>query len=680
MAGISESYGTNGLMQVKNNDQLNYEARQRYVEDAPESEEVVSRLAAHCRKEWVRCRDAKMPIEQQMLKSLRQREGKYSPEKLKAIKTMGGSEIKMMLTDVKCRAAESILHDILFGTGERPFSCQSTPIPDTPIGLMEIIQQQAQRDLMMMMEPGVLPTEGEIRKRVEEVENLVRKEVKIALDKKAKRMEDHIDDEYGQGEWYEAMAEVVYDMVTLKAGILCGPEVNIKPVLKWGNGDDPAKPNQAKALVTEVPRRRWYSVSPFDLYPAPEARSFQEGSLIHRRRMYPDSLYSMIGVPGFDEEQIREALDVYSLSGQTDWLWNDMERSKLEQRPYEQMYDNGGMLDVLSCWVKVQGKWLKEWGMESIQDEEKWYDANCWLLGTFVIRATLNEDPLKQRPYHSDSYVRVRNSPWGRGVPEIMNDLQDMCDSSARAISNNMGIASGPLVEIEVDRLPDGEQITQLYPWKILQTVQRKSGSAAPAVRFFQPESNAQVLMAVFEFFSNLADEYTGIPKYQYGDGNLGGAGTTASGLSMLMNASSRLFKLVIRNVDNIIIRCTKRIHREIMMHDDNFTEKGDVEVVAKASQALIHREAQQMRVGEILDRTNNDIDFQIMGPKGRLELLKASMRGLEAVDVDKILPSSDQILLQEFAANQAMMAQQGGVTDEASQVNPGETVNGMAA
>lgn len=683
MPGISESYGTNGLMQVKNNEQLNYEARQQYEGENPEpEEEVITNLAAHCRKEWVRCRDAKMPIEQQMLSSLRQREGKYNPEKLKAIKTMGGSEIKMMLTDVKCRAAESILHDILFGTGERPFSCQSTPVPDTPTGLMEVIRQQAKRDLMMMMEPGVLPTEGDIRKRVEEVENLVRREAKMALDKKSKRMEDHIDDEYVQGEWYEAMAEVTYDMVTLKAGILCGPEVNVKPVLKWGQGDDPAKPNQAKAVVTEEPRRRWFAVSPFDLYPAPEARSFQEGSLIHRRRMYPDSVYAMIGVPGFDEEQIREALDVYSRSGQTDWLWNDMERSKLEQRPYEQLYDNGGMMDVLSCWVKVQGKWLKEWGMDSIQDEEKWYDANCWLLGTFVIRATLNEDPLKQRPYHADSYVRVRNSPWGRGIPEIMTDLQDMCDSSARAVSNNMGIASGPLVEIEVDRLPDGEQITQLYPWKILQTTQRKSGSAAPAVRFFQPESNAEVLLKVFEFFSDLADEYTGIPKYQYGDASAGGAGSTASGLSMLMNASSRLFKLVIRNVDHIIINCTKRIHREIMIHDDDMTEKGDVEVLAKASQALIHREAQQMRVGEILDRTNNDIDFQIMGPKGRLELLKASMRGLEAVDVDKILPTTDELLLQEFAANQQLLlqAEEAGVTDEASQVNPGETVNGMVA
>ena len=154
--------------------------------------------------------------------------------------------------------------------------------------------------------------------------------------------------------------------------------------------------------------------------------------------------------------------------------------------------------------------------------------------------------------------------------------------------------------------------------------------------------------MKVFEFFSNLADEYTGIPKYQYGSGGpTGGAGSTAAGLSMLMNASSRTMKGVISNMDTIIVGTTVQTHRHIMLYDDEMENKGDVQVVAKASQALLHRESQQMRVQETLQATNNPIDFQIMSAKGRLELLRASLRGLDAVDVDKVLPSDDEILLQ---------------------------------
>ncbi len=142
-----------------------------------QQEAVITSLAAHCRKEWVRCRDAKQPIEAEMLNSLRQREGKYSSQKIQAIRTMGGSEIKMMLTDVKCRAAESIMHDILFGTGERPFSCKSTPIPEIPEDIMKIIKEEAYDELAMVI-PGMIPDTEELRQRIDMYEEQLRKKAK----------------------------------------------------------------------------------------------------------------------------------------------------------------------------------------------------------------------------------------------------------------------------------------------------------------------------------------------------------------------------------------------------------------------------------------------------------------------------------------------------------------------
>jgi len=190
--------------------------------------------------------------------------------------------------------------------------------------------------------------------------------------------------------------------------------------------------------------------------------------------------------------------------------------------------------------------------------------------------------------------------------------------------------------------------------------------------------------MAVFEFFSTLADEYTGIPRYQYGSGEAGGAGRTAAGLSMLMNASSRTMKGVIANMDEIIISTTKQTHRHIMLYDDDMDNKGDVQVVAKASQALLHREAQQMRITETLAATNNPIDFNIMTPKGRLELLRASLRGLDAVDVDKVLPSDDEMLLAEMQMQQMQqaMAMGGGqppVAQGPGAEQPQEQIQGVA-
>ena len=109
---------------------------------------------------------------------------------------------------------------------------------------------------------------------------------------------------------------------------------------------------------------------------------------------------------------------------------------------------------------------------------------------------------------------------------------------------------------------------------------------------------------------------------------------------------------MAIQHIDNIIGTCTKLTHRNILMYDEDIPNKGDVKVIAKASQALLHRKAQQMRLTETLNASNNPVDFGLMGPKGRLELLRAALRGLDSVDVDRVLPTSDEILMQEFAQN----------------------------
>ena len=643
---------------IKNNQQLNEEialadqeeiAAEKAIATGFENENPVSRLAAHCRTEWERARDAKVDIQHRMLNSMRQREGQYSDSKLAAIREMGGSEIKMMLTDVKCRAAIAWIRDVLLGTGEKPFSCEPTPLPEMPPGMLEVIDAEAYNELKMLQ--GFIPDPREVRERVEQYVDIVRQRAKQQAQKLAGRMEDKIEDEYLQGGFYEALDGLIEDFVTFPTAILKGPVIQSKKKLEWQESDDEMQPNQAKAVVTDNYQRTWYAASPHDIYFSPEARHSNEGSLIERHRFEPSTLYSFIGVPGYDEEQLRGALKEYGDAGHKDWLWGDNERSELEGRPYEQTLGTGSNIDTLEVWTKVQGKWLKDWGHEGIDDEERWYDACVWLIGEYVIRATLNDDPMGERPYHCDSYVPVRNSPWGRGVPDLMDDLQNMCDAACRAISNNMGIASGPMVEVESDRLAAGERVTKLHPWRIVQTTSNKLGSASPAVRFFQPNSNVEALMKVFEFFSNLADEYTGIPKYQYGSGGpSGGAGSTAAGLSMLMNASSRTMKGVISNVDRIIVGTTVQTHRHIMLFDNEMENKGDVQVVAKASQALLHRESQQMRIQETLMATNNPIDFQIMSAKGRLELLRASLRGLDAVDVDKVLPTDDSILMEQMA------------------------------
>src|SRR5690606_1753836 len=101
------------------------------------------------------------------------------------------------------------------------------------------------------------------------------------------------------------------------------------------------------------------------------------------------------------------------------------------------------------------------------------------------------------------------------------------------------------------DRLAPGEDISTLTPWRIWQFVSDPmgQGSVNKPIEFFQPDSNVNELMAVFEKFSQLADEYSGIPRYLSGDAT-GGAGRTASGLSMLISNAGKSIKQTIANID----------------------------------------------------------------------------------------------------------------------------------
>ena len=103
------------LRVVSNADLVKAEQEEQTAAELAERQEqpFLKGLVAHMKTEFDRARDAKRPIERRMLTALRQRNGEYEPDKLGQIQNFGGSDVFMMLTEVKCRAAESWLRDIL---------------------------------------------------------------------------------------------------------------------------------------------------------------------------------------------------------------------------------------------------------------------------------------------------------------------------------------------------------------------------------------------------------------------------------------------------------------------------------------------------------------------------------------------------------------------------------------
>jgi hypothetical protein len=285
-------------------------------------------------------------------------------------------------------------------------------------------------------------------------------------------------------------------------------------------------------------------------------------------------------------------------------------------------------------------------GADVIADPMAEYEANVWLIGPYVIKASLNKDPLLRRPYFKASYQDIPGAFWGRGVAKKMEDVQSVCNGAARALVNNVAISSGPQVEIFSDRIASGENITSMYPWKIWQMKADPTGGGHRAINFDQPTLNARDLIAVYEFFSRLADDHTGIPPFGSGTSTQQSAGSrAAAGIAMLLTTAAKGIKQVIQNIDEGIIEpAVERNYQWNMQFNPDESIKGDVEIEAKGARSLVTKEQVQVRRQEFLQSTANEFDYPLMGPEGRSSLLREVSKGLDLPGKD-IVPKIIQPL-----------------------------------
>ncbi len=655
---------TGGMVTIKSLKALQDEQRQRAQEQ--NSQPVVQALAGFIRKTWMSSMMAKqMTSEIKMLKSVRARRGEYDPDKLAQLREQGSSTIYMMLTSNKCRAASSWLRDTLItGADEKPWTIKPGAIPDLPPNQVESIMAQAQQEVMQLYAAGTPPTDQQVRERLLEMKDMAMSHLKDMATRTAERMEVKMTDQLQEGGFQKAFSDFLDDITTFPSAFIKGPVVRKRPKMKWVPGAN----GQYELSVQDELSLEWERVDPFNIYPAADASSVDDGALIERHKLHRADLQALIGVEGYSDGAIRMVLEEYGKGGLRDWIYVDMNKAAAEGKSTMGVQQNPSQLiDALQYWGNVQGQLLRDWGMteEEVPDPLMDYPIEAWVIGTWVIKAVINPDPLGRKPYYKASYEEVPGAYWGNSVADLCRDTQDICNAAARSLVNNMSIASGPQVVYNIDRLPQGENITQMYPWKVWQVTSDPMAGGATPMQFFQPSSLSNELMAVYEKFSVLADEYTGIPRYMTGDSAAGGAGRTATGMSMLMSNAGKAIKQVISNIDENVLRLAiERLYFYNMRYGDDPDLKGDVNIVARGAVSLMIKEQAQMRQNQFLQiALSNPITQQIVGVEGIAELLRQAAKTLD-LNPDNIVPPVEIIKArmqqaQNMAAQQQMMLEQ---------------------
>lgn len=563
--------------------------------ESDKQEEILDGIGDYVRTKFNQAVTHKRIIQSTMLECLRQRKGIYDPGE----QCVDGVDVYMNISSKAARTVESWISDVFAANVDKPWTLSATPIPSLSDASKKMVLDEIKRIVSpeILSRPGVLqsPTFRAEIKKLKGVaayyENEIAKEA-------ASRMSKRINDQMIEGGFREAFSSALPDLSTFPAMIIKSPVYKRKKTMQWDGAS--VKVVDKVFLCTE-------RVSPFDIYPAPTSSSPTEGYICEIMRFEPGDLYDCIGMPNFNGDKIKHVIDKYP-TGYRVQDWTDAERLLLEKGGFRALTTHS-TLDVIDFWGRIPGKLLREWGVTLPKSsggdgggapELDSYEANVWFIDGVCIRALLNPNPLGDRPYRVTSYEKVPGAFMGNGPLQLIRDVQRVCNASARNMVRNMSYSAGPIAEVEAERLADEETFDEIVPYKVYFANPDPYGGGRPAIRITQIPSVAAELMGVYDRFERMADERVGIPRSA--DGTGGAQPRTIGVFSMQMANASKGIKAVIHNIEMDIIEPTVRafwVHN--MLHDEDESIKGDVNIVCRGASGLLQAEHLKMQQREFL-------------------------------------------------------------------------------
>lgn len=624
---------------------------------APPPEINLTQLAAFVRNRFNKARSARSKVEQQMLEDILQRRSRYSDSKLAAIREVMGKNVDppyMGITESKCEAIYGWLVDGILPPGEMPFSVEPTPIPELPpfirgeiekkvLGVMEMqFAQMAGSGMPIDRNNAYQQYDVLMKEAKEKIETLVAHEARDS----AKKMSMKIGDLLAEASWENSLRQSLKDLVDCGTAILRGPVMREVPIRRSALNPESRKyeTTYEHEIIPLVER-----LVPLRFYPSPDATRSSMPWYVYVNSMTRKDLAACLADESYDVEAVKKALNAYGDKGYREITAVEMEKASLENRIGPPT--DSELLDRLEYGGSVPGKLLMEFGMTGLVPEQE-YDALLWLVGEYIIKAVVNPDPVGLNYIFSAGFSEQPDSFWGISVPRKMRHSQNIANVAARQIVMNMGLASGPMMELNMDRMWPGENFT-VRPFMAIKSTNAMM-QEGKAVNFYQPQMVTRQLVEVFNFCLQLSDHETGIPRILYA----GETDTpTASAASMLMSQAAKGGQNVIRNIDSgIIIPCVQAFFNYVLQYDAADTEYfGDFKIVARGSNTMVAKEQKVLRLKEILRDANNPTDLQVITVPIRAKLWK------ETVEALGISPTifGDEDEIDERAAQMQMMQQQ---------------------
>ena len=643
--------------------------------DEAKEEEAISNLVAKINSRFQQCETTREDDEDRWLQAFHNYRGRYF--KNVAFRDHEKSRVFVKVTKTKVLAAYGQLIDVLFGANKFPLTIQETRVPE---GIDEYAHLNPLKEQMGMNQneqptPGIegnmdytpgeppmsglngglgFPGDGNdlapgttfndlnndanlggLEEEYAEAdltsgpapspEMPQIKPAQIAARRLEKLILDQIEESNGSVE----LRSAIFEACLLGTGIIKGPFTYNKTLHKYtdtGNGREYA-PETVK-----VPKMEFVSI--WDFYPDPNARNMEEAEfVIQRHRLNRNQVLDLANRPFFNKQAIMDCVRMGAKYNKKSWETDiDLEKSQ-----YPDIESN--RFEVLEYWGTIDAMSAREEGLEldeSIDDMEE-VQVNVWMIRDKVIRIVQNPFKPFRTPYQSFVYEKNPYTFFGIGVPENMDDAQQIMNGHARMAIDNLALAGNLVFDVDESALASN-QTMEVFPGKIFK---RQAGSPGQSIYGLKFPNTAVENMQMFDKFRQLADESTGLPSYSHGQTGVQSMTRTASGMSMLMGAASLNIKTVIKNIDDQLIKPLGEalFQWNMQFYEGDLPIHGDLEIKATGSSSLMKKEVRSQRLTMFLQTVQNPA----IAPFVRMsEVIKELAHSLD-LDPAEILNTKDE-------------------------------------
>lgn len=518
------------------------------------------------------------------------------------------------ITRQKTNAAEARLADILLPTDDRNWGIQPTPDPEGARAMVDDGQlvDPSTGQPVLVDDEGNVTTDPELGKPIR------KKDVAIASQRvaatAAAAMQKEIDDQLVECDYNSEIRKVIHDSAGMGTGVICGPLVVKRTRKAWRERIDPATGAKVHELqiveelkpasVRKDPRFVWEDPACGD--------DVQNGAGVFELEKLTEKKVRMLArQPGYMREQLAKVLE--------EGPKRCVALFELERRDADK---DGATKDKLFShwiyWGELKREDLVLAGVEVPEDELEVVSGCVEMINDTVVRAYLNPLEDGALPYDFFPWEKVQGKVRGVGVPRLMKAQQSATNAAWRQMMDNAGITSGPQIVVKRTAVTPADGQWTLSPRKFwwLNDDAAAVQNVFSAVEF---NSHQADLAAILELAEKLTDQETGTPMMA--QGQQGTAPETVGGMQLLMNNSNVVTRRMVKQFDDYITRKhIRRYYDYNMAYSDKEEIKGDFQVDARGSTALIVRDIQNQAYTNLMAAAGSPMYAPYVDPQKLFE------------------------------------------------------------